>query len=182
MAVLDAVEKFAVFRVRIILLAVGIFCILFPTTFCDFIPLIVGVSMILVGAFGIFVGFETKNYKVPEISGIGDSVVLTLLGLVIVISHNASLLLIGVIWGLLGLGKGAKEINTFIFRLLNKENFIFPLVIGILEIIFGLILILEPTEHIAFHVVILGINMLLFSIKDPAPHKKELHQIVKEVL
>ena len=182
MAVLDAVEKFAVFRVRIILLAVGIFCILFPTTFCDFIPLIVGVSMILVGAFGIFVGFETKNYKVPEISGIGDSVVLTLLGLVIVISHNASLLLIGVIWGLLGLGKGAKEINTFIFRLLNKENFIFPLVIGILEIIFGLILILEPTEHIAFHVVILGINMVLFSIKDPAPHKKELHQIVKEVL
>ncbi len=182
MAVLDAVEKFAVFRVRIILLAVGIFCILFPTTFCDFIPLIVGVSMILVGAFGIFVGFETKNYKVPEISGIGDSVVLTLLGLVIVISHNASLLLIGVIWGLLGLGKGAKEINTFIYRLLNKENFIFPLVIGILEIIFGLILILEPTEHIAFHVVILGINMVLFSIKDPAPHKKELHQIVKEVL
>lgn len=182
MAVLDAVEKFAVFRVRIILLAVGIFCILFPTTFCDFIPLIVGVSMIIVGAFGVFVGFETKNYKVPEISGIGDSVVLTLLGLVIVISHNASLLLIGVIWGLLGLGKGAKEINTFIFRLLNKENFIFPLVIGILEIIFGLILILEPTEHIAFHVIILGINMVLFSIKDPAPHKKELHQIVKEVL
>ena len=182
MAVLDAVEKFAVFRVRIILLAAGIFCILFPTTFCDFIPLIVGVSMIIVGAFGVFAGFETKNYKVPEISGIGDSVVLTLLGLVIVISHNASLLLIGVIWGLLGLGKGAKEINTFIFRLLNKENFIFPLVIGILEIIFGLILILEPTEHIAFHVIILGINMVLFSIKDPAPHKKELHQIVKEVL
>ena len=75
-----------------------------------------------------------------------------------------------------------RMIGAFIYRLLNKENFIFPLVIGILEIIFGLILILEPTEHIAFHVIILGINMVLFSIKDPAPHKKELHQIVKEVL
>ncbi|HJJ63459.1 MAG TPA: DUF308 domain-containing protein [Methanocorpusculum sp.] len=182
MKVIAAVEMLAMFRVRILLLAVGIFCILFPTTFCDFIPLIVGVSMMIVGVFGIFVGFETRNYKTPEISGLGDAVVLTLLGFVIVISQNASLLLLGVIWGLLGLGKGAKEINTFLYRASRKENFIFPLVIGILEVIFGLILILEPTEHIAFHVIILGINMVLFSIKDPAPHKKELHQIVKEVL
>ena len=182
MTVLDAVEKFAAFRVRILLLAVGIFCILFPTTFCDFIPLIVGVSMMLAGAFGIFIGIEMKQYRFHDTSGLGEAIVLTLLGIVIIISQNASLLLLGVIWGLLGLGKGAKEINTFLYRAARKENFLFPLVIGILEIIFGLILILEPTEHIAFHVIILGINMLLFSIKDPAPHKKELHQIVKEVL
>lgn len=70
MTVLDAVEKFAALRVRILLLAVGIFCILFPTTFCDFIPIIVGVSMMIAGAFGIFIGFETKNYRTPEISGL----------------------------------------------------------------------------------------------------------------
>ena len=113
MKVIDAVEKFAMFRVRILLLAVGFFCILFPTTFCDFIPLIVGVSMMIVGAFGIFVGFETRNYKTPEISGLGDAVVLTLLGFVIVISQNASLLLLGVIWDCSVLEKVQKRLTPF---------------------------------------------------------------------
>ncbi|MBQ2771247.1 MAG: DUF308 domain-containing protein [Methanocorpusculum sp.] len=182
MTVIDSLERIASFRVRVLLLSVGLFCILFPTTFCDFIPLIVGISMILAGGFGIFVGFETRNYRLPGMSGLGESIVLTLLGLVIIISQNASLLLLGVIWGLLGLGKGAKEINTFLYRLTNKENFLFPLIMGILEVIFGLILILEPTEHIAFHVIILGINMILYSIKDPAPHRKHPHEILREVL
>lgn len=178
----DSIEKIASFRVRILLLSVGIFCLLFPTTFCEFIPVIVGVSMTAAGAFGILVSRIEKNYRHPGISTMGESLVLTLLGIVIFVSQNSSLLVLGVVWGLLGLGKGAKEINTFLYRLTNKENFVFPLIMGILEVIFGLILIFEPTDHIAFHVVILGINMILYSIKDPAPHRKHPAEILRELL
>lgn len=178
----DSLEKIASLRVRVLLLTVGLICLFFPTTFCDFIPLIVGASMTAAGIFGVLVSWTAKNYRFPGMSTMGESVVLLTLGLVIMITQHASLLLLGVIWGLLGLTKGAKEINTFLYRLSNKEKFLFPLVMGILEIVFGLILILEPTEHIAFHVVILGINMILYSIKDPEPHKKHPREILKEVL
>ncbi len=182
MTALSSLEKIASFRIRILLLAVGLFCLLFPTAFCELIPLIVGISMTAAGFFGILVSVATRNYRFAGISTMGEAVVLTLLGIVILITQNASLLLLGVIWGLLGLSKGAKEINTFLYRFTNKENFLFPLVMGVLEIIFGVILILEPTEHISFHVGILGINMILYSIKDPSPHKKHPAEILREVL
>ena len=182
MTVVDSLERIASFRVRILLLGVGLFCILFPTQFSELIPLIVGLSMTAAGAFGVVVSRIEKNYRHPGTSTMGESLVLALLGVVVFVSQTSSLLLLGVIWGLLGLGKGAKEINTFLYRLTNKENFLFPLIMGILEVIFGLILIYEPTEHIAFHVIILGINMILYSIKDPAPHRKHPVEILREVL
>lgn len=178
----DSLEKIASLRVRVLLLAVGILCIFFPETFRDFIPVIVGASMSAAGLFGVVTSWDAKNYRFPGMSTMGESVVLLTLGLVIMVTQNASLLLLGVIWGLLGLGKGAKEINTFLYRFSRKENFLFPLIMGLLEIIFGLILILEPTEHITFHVMILGINMILYSIRDPAPHKKNPQEILKDVL
>ena len=182
MSVRSVLEKIESLRVRILLLAVGLFCILFPTKFSEFIPLIVGLAMAFAGGFAIFANVFGKNTLQTIPSTLGEPIVLTLLGIVIFLSQNSSLLVLGVVWGLLGLTKGAREINSFIQRFSCKENFLFPLILGILEIIFGLILIYEPTEHISFHVIILGINMVLFSIKDPAPHKKGVHEILQKVL
>ena len=182
MSIHSILERITSLRVRVLFLAVGIFCILFPTKFSELIPLIVGLAMAAAGIFAIAAckaGWESKH---PRPSTYGEPIVLTLLGLVIFFSQNSSLLVLGVVWGLLGLSKGAREINAFIQRFSCKENFLFPLILGILEIIFGLILIYEPTEHISFHVIILGINMVLFSIKDPAPHKKGVHEILQKVL
>ncbi len=182
MKIFDSIEKIAAFRVRILLLAVGLFCIFLPTLFLEFVPVIIGSAMAMAGLFGVISTWHARAFRYTSMSMIGESIVLMLLGLTFLVTQDTSLLMIGVIWGLLGLSKGAKEINTFLYRLANKENFVFPLVMAILEIIFGLVLILEPTEHIAFHVVILGINMVLYSIKDPAPHKKDPREIMHDVL
>ena len=182
MSIRSLLVLIASLRVRVLILAVGLFCILFPTKFSALIPLIVGLAMAAAGIFSILACRAGRKSMLPIPPTYGEPIVLTLLGLVIFLSQNSSLLVLGVVWGLLGLSKGAREINSFIYRVSHKENFFFPLILGILEIIFGLILIYEPTEHISFHVIILGINMVLFSIKDPAPQDMHPKDILKKIL
>ncbi|HJJ42170.1 MAG TPA: DUF308 domain-containing protein [Methanocorpusculum sp.] len=160
------VNKYDSLRLRLLIFAAGIICILMPKYPTMIVPYLIGTVMCIAGIYGFVVGFHRREYKTLKTSNIAESIVLFALGLAIVISNDQSLGVLGVIWGFLSLEKGTVEVNSFLYHFSMHEKFMTHLLMAIAEISLGLLLIIDPFDHFELHVVMLGVSMVLYSFKN----------------
>lgn len=154
---------------------VGIACLLMPHAIVDALPYILGVAMVLTallwGAASLLGRSDGDEVRV------GKALVLAVLGVFAMVEGGASIGFLGTAWGLLGLGKAGEEFDEAIAAIRAREPFFLALALNIVELVLALLLIVSPFENIEHHIIVLGIQLILYpfgAYRDRKEHKTKL--------
>lgn len=126
---------------------------MFPGKIADFSPYIAGGTLIVYSVVNIIMEIRFPESRIS----LGDAVVRGVLGIILLLETEQAIAILGIVWAVLSLNDVAKEINDFY----RTKNFrIIGAISIIITIILSVLLMLDPFEHFAFHVRILGIEMI----------------------
>ncbi len=131
----------------------GVVLLLFPEKIAQYAPYIVGIALIVYAAINIFVELR---YPESEIS-LGGAIVRGVAGIILLMETEQAIAILGIVWAVLSLNDVAEEIDDY--RRTGKFRIVGAVSI-VLTIIFSALLMLDPFEHFAFHVRILGLEMI----------------------
>lgn len=126
---------------------------MFPGKIAEFAPYIAGGTLIVYFVVNIIMEIRFPESRIS----LGDAVVRGVLGIILLLETEQAIAILGIVWAVLSLNDVAKEINDFY----RTKNFrIIGAISIIITIILSALLMLDPFEHFAFHVRILGIEMI----------------------
>ena len=154
---------------------VGVACVLWPQAIVDWLPYILGVAMALSGL--LWGGFSLLERKTGEDPKVGKAIVLVVLGVFAMVEGDASIGFLGTAWGLLGLSKAGEEFDEALSAIRAREPFVLALGLNIVELVLSLLLIVSPFANIEHHIIVLGIQLILYpfgAYRDREEHKTKL--------
>ena len=132
----------------------GILLIIFPETFTGATPYMLGIGLLVKAVIGII---SVVKYKKETKAKAGNVVIDVVLGCAILF-HNANAIgAIGAFWAMASLHEVAEEI-TEAFE--NRKFSLFRMIASAITVAFAAMLLFAPFEHFAFHVRILGLEIL----------------------
>ena len=79
---------------------------------------------------------------------------------------------IGSVWGLLGLQKAARTFDGIFSDIRHKRPFAVALAFCVLQFVLSVLLILNPFANIEHHLIVLGIELILYPFKLHRKHGK----------
>lgn len=150
---------------QIILIIVGVINILFANILREELPYIIGLTSIIIGILSLIKNIRKKEYKTLNTMKIPMNVVGIILGIMILFKGENAVPFIAIVMGISGLQKGAKLLNISIYNKVHNKRFILELVYSIIEIILSILLIFNPFEKLEEHLVLIGINIFVSSLK-----------------
>lgn len=148
----------------LVLPIVGVGCLVFPQVAEEALPYLLGVPMVLSGAGSIVAVAREKDVGAGK-QTIGSAIVLVVLGCVTMVHGAKSTMFIGIVWGLLGLYKAAGEFDEIIAAIKAKEPFVFALGVCVFELVLAILLMLNPFANIEHHLILLGIELIVYPFK-----------------
>lgn len=138
---------------KYVFVVLGVVLMLFPDHIASYAPYIVGCALIV---YSIIDTIMDLRYPDADIS-LGDSIVRGILGIILLLETEQAIAIMGIVWAVFSLDDAGKEINDYYrtkqFRLIGAVSII-------LTITFSAMLMLDPFEHLAFHIRILGLEMI----------------------
>ncbi|MGM9606099.1 MAG: DUF308 domain-containing protein [Oscillospiraceae bacterium] len=145
----------------LLLMLAGVACLLFTTQIHAALPYILGVLLAVWGLGSIVRGIVTGEFRKEETKLTANGIVYLLLGAVILWNHANADEVIGSIWGLLGLIKGSEVLNAAICACAMKKPFIRGMLQAAIELVLGVLLLVDPTASVRHHVFLLGLELVL---------------------
>ncbi|WP_428420704.1 DUF308 domain-containing protein [Paraeggerthella hominis] len=150
---------------------VGVGCLLFPDIAEEVLPYFLGVPMVLSGAGSIVTVARERNVDAAQ-SSVGTAIVLCILGMTTIVHGSKSTMFIGIIWGLLGLYKVGGEFDQIIASIKAKEPYLLPLGLCVFQLVLAVLLILNPFANIEHHLLLLGLELIVYPFKVHREHGK----------
>ncbi len=150
----------------------GIACILFTEQIHNIFPIVLGLLMVAVGILDIYRGVATKEYHRADTKLTSQGIVVLILGSVILHHYQNADQIIGAIWGVIGLIKGSEMLNVAIYRCATKLPFAWKLVHSVIELLLGILLLLDPLTAVEHHLPILGIELIAIGVHSVIETKK----------
>ncbi|MCI7795091.1 MAG: DUF308 domain-containing protein [Lachnospiraceae bacterium] len=147
----------------LLLMTVGILCLFCTAWMHRALPFIVGIFLEILGLGSLTRGIMTGEYRNPETKLTSSAVVYLVLGAVILWHHANADEVIGSIWGILGLIKGAEVLNEAICSMAAHESFVMKMIQAAVEVALGILLLVNPTESVRHHVFLLGLELVMVS-------------------
>lgn len=149
------------FAATLLLPILGVACLVIPEPVAEHLPHILGAVMLFVGAADIVTDLLDKG-SVPGKITVGTDVVMIVLGIVTLLNTTESLNVIAVMWGLLGLEKAAHEIDESLEARASSGKWLMPLATGVFELVLGTMLLIAPIANLGHHVLLLGLELIVF--------------------
>ena len=134
-----------------------------PSVVAGYLSIIIGALMTLVGGAGV--AFRLAGRFEEKTRGAGTSFVMATLGVVCIFYGDVSTNIIGVSWGLLGLYKVAGEYDEVVAKARRRKLDAVQLLLATAELGLSLLLIVNPLGSMEHHVVVLGIELILYPFK-----------------
>jgi len=143
----------------------GVLCILFTEHIHSVFPYILGTIMAVIGLFDLYRGIMTAEFRNSETKLTSNGIVMLLLGIVILFHRRETDIIVGSVWGAIGLFKGSEELNMAIYHRFSKEPFIGEAIHSIGELLLAIMLLLDPLTGVKHHLFILGFELIWHSLK-----------------
>lgn len=143
----------------------GAFCVFKTETMNRNLPLLLGELMITFGLFDVIKGFRMKEYRHRETKLTSNGIVYMILGAVILFNRDEAYLLISSVWGSLGLLKGTEELNEALCDIAEGNHFLKSLLSAVLELLLGVLLLMETDKNLHHHIVLLGVELMFTGLK-----------------
>ena len=140
---------------------VGLVLVLFPEAIGTIAPYLIGILLILYGILNIIISLKYPDSNVS----LGGGIINIVLGAVILIQQEHSILIMGVVWAMISMHGAAKEIDEF-RSAPNKVHLgtIVSLVCAVASVVLAILLMTDPFEHFNAHIQILGLEMIASSL------------------
>ena len=149
-------------RISSILLIInGLICLIFTDHVFNLLPTICGGVILIKGLIQFFQGIRDKDYASIEQVNLEKSVVSIAIGIGILIKQNEAIFIVGVFWGLSGAMKAINYFNIILYNITNKKKYILLTIRTLIEFVLALVLIFNPFENVAHHIIILGLELIL---------------------
>lgn len=145
----------------VIFIIVGLLFLLVTNHMYAVFPYIAGTFLLLIGSFDVVRGIKTQEYRDAETKLLANGVVYVILGLVILYHRNDSEYMIGALWGVLGILKSSEALNISLHQMYLKKQFHKELIRAIIELLLGVLLLLDARASLKHHIILLGIELLL---------------------
>ena len=146
--------------VRALLFATGgVLILVFNNKIADYIGYVVGSVAILYGVEGIIEGIIEKNIF-SEHTHLFDDGVYILLGIFILSFMHDKVYDICIVWAVWAILRESRELKESFLAAKNHRPFIINTVESLVEIVFSILLIMDPEEHIHTHIILLAIEFL----------------------
>ena len=139
--------------IGILLLIVGVLMLIFPEQIASVAPYILGGGLIVRGIAVVILAMRYRDTS----KGPGMVVLYCVLGLVIMLHGGDSVGIIGVIWAVFSLAEVSTDINEM---WKSKHYSAFHIITAVISIALAIMLIIDPFEHFATHVRILGLEII----------------------
>jgi len=152
----------------------GITCIVFTEQIHLLFPIILGIFMICLGCCDILRSVATKEYCKEETKLISNGIIVLVLGFVILFLDDNADQIIGAIWGVIGLYKGSEVLNAAIYSLSEKKPFLRSTLHGLIDMLLGIALLIDPMTAVTHHLFILGIELIILGIQSVAEAQNKL--------
>lgn len=147
-------------------LAGGILILLLNVELEEYIYLIVGIDIIIVAIFGLIQEIVDRRYN-EEHNHIGSLLFTLTAGILILTIFHSNVYKVSVMWAVATIVSSTMEINEGLHGIKERKSFsIINLVFAVVEIIFSILLLIEPeenAEHFETHIYLLGIGFILES-------------------
>lgn len=131
----------------------GVICIVFHEQLTDIMPHIIGLFLVLTGLINIIFHFINKESRIS----LGTSFIYLVGGGAVVATHHESIVILGIMWALLSLLEVAEEIDEMVA---HQEFSLFHTIMIIISTALAVMLLTDPFEKFAEHMVILGLEMI----------------------
>lgn len=144
---------------------IGTLCIVFPDGVTAALPYLLGGAMVLTAVVrGIR---DIRNREVLSCSSyaLAQGLVLLIMGMAFIVQGPKSLGPMGTTWAIIGIRKASKSLGQAIRRIHAKEHFFVPMMGFLLRITLALILLFNPFEKFSTHVAILGLELIVTSVR-----------------
>ena len=148
----------------ILYLAIGAVLVIFSTPITPAIPYILGALFILNGFLYVVKYFLYKMYKQADCTELVVSGILLALGIVFVCFPERGLELFSVFWGIHAIISGIQCLHRLLYYATRKQKWFVFLIEGIVEFTLGVMLLIEFSEGVATHLIILGVYLLIVGI------------------
>ena len=133
------------------------------------LPYILGGILLILGIDGLYESLKDKTFDKEDTDRIASSIGFLILALVVLFRRDESDILIGAIWGIVGLVLGGSNISHSLHGLIHRDGkeagHVIHLVQALLSVGISIALLLDPAHHLEFHVYILGLELTDFAIK-----------------
>ena len=143
----------------------GLVCVFFSRHLTKILPLLMGSAMLIVGGLRLWHSLRDKEYLTLETNRAAGAVVLFVMGVVFLRAKGDALGLMGTTWGLIGLTKSVEEINLVLYQLAHQEKFLLRALKAGVTLLLAIILLFDPFESFSHHVIILGFELVITSVK-----------------
>ena len=153
---------------------VGLLCIIMPEIIAKWLPTILGSIMVLTSITDTIFVIKEKRYLITY-KNKASSLILFIMGICFLMGQETTIPLMGVTWGLLGLQEVNEEIENILIKRSEKEKYLLLSVFAALKIILSLALLFDPLEKFEFHIFLLGLEIIVLTVKE-----KDINKYVKD--
>lgn len=143
----------------------GMICVVFAGHVTFVLPYLLGGAMIFAGILRGITYFQNKYFLERQSDELAYGIVLFIMGVAFVIQGSNSLGALGTTWAIIGIRKASKSLNLAIRQVYEKKHFIIPIMEFLVRITLALMLLFHPFEKFTSHVIILGLEIIVVSIR-----------------
>lgn len=113
---------------------------------------------------------QNRNLLARNAAELSYGLVMLIMGIMFVIQGSHALGPLGTTWGIIGIRKASKSLERAIEQTRLKHGFFLPLIEFLIRLTLALVLLFDPFEKFSAHIVILGIELMVISVRLTGPH------------
>ena len=162
---------------------IGSLLLFWPEQIYEIFPYIASSFLLFAGSFDIFRGIKTREYASEETKVLANGIVYIILGFAILYHRKNSDHIIGALWGILGVLKSSEELNSALHKAYLKKPFGKKLIRALVELLLGILLLIDAPAALQHHIFLLGVELLLVGwriLKDAKLLKQQKNNCIIE--
>lgn len=160
-----ALLKLDHFIEEIVLPITGMLLVTLAPYFTAFVGYLVGGAMLLFGGLMMGHAIWRREYASRETHNTSIALSMLVFGVIVLIKHDDCLVMLGTIWGIYGIFFGVGDLTELFCRIASREPCIALGIEAVAGLVLSVLLLLHPVEHFTTHVRILGVELILASLR-----------------
>ena len=151
---------------------VGMIAVFFPGFLMRFLSLIIGFSILLFGVAILYNGLTQIDVLIIGATKITFGLICTIIGILFLVNPKTPYQLFALSFGFWSIVSGALKLNLGINLKKNMENYLALTINGVINVLFGILIIFFPititgiwTQIFGVYFIYLGINLFLDTAK-----------------
>ena len=148
----------------VITILLGLFLLIFPNASVKIVCILIGVALVIMGIM-LIISYIQEHNRAPVTSNLFIGIGMVVLGILLFIFTNFFVSVILIIFGLILLyGCVMLFMQAYNMRHEKGKDFFLPLIMGIVILILGILMIINPVGTLSFIVQMVGVAMIIEGI------------------